>query len=93
MPADVLDNPAVTISVSLDRDLLLRLNEAARLAPECVSRSQLVRDLLELALDVVLDPVSTLPTIVAGLRDAYSAADETPADPIGEPAKPRESLP
>ena len=82
MPAAILDNPAVTISVSLDRDLLLRLNEAARLSPECESRSQLVRDLLELALDVILDPVETLPMIVAGLQDAYRA-DETSVDKIG----------
>lgn len=72
MTANLTDNPAVTISLSLDRGLLERLNAAARLSPEVASRSALVRDLLELALDVVLEPAETLPAVIAGLRDAYA---------------------
>lgn len=74
MAAHLTDSPSVTISLSLDQELLAKLNAAARLCPEVASRSQLVRDLLNLSLDILLDPVETLPIVAAGIRDAYAEA-------------------
>lgn len=77
MAAALTDNPAGMISLSFDRQLLKRRNAATRLCPEVANRSALVRDLLEFALDVVLEAAEMLPAVVAGLKDAYAAGPET----------------
>lgn len=77
MARQLQDDPYHTISVSIGSELLARLNSAARLLPESGSRSQLVRDLLNLSLDILLDPVETLPHVVAALRESYAADTET----------------
>ncbi|MGE8128870.1 hypothetical protein ACQKQD_18005 [Methylobacterium sp. NPDC080182] len=77
MARQLQDDPFHTISVSIDTELLARLNTAARLLPESGSRSQLVRDLLNLSLDILLDPVGTLPAVVAKIKEQYAADTET----------------
>ncbi|KNY21066.1 hypothetical protein [Methylobacterium sp. ARG-1] len=77
MPRPLQDDPYLTISLSIDSDLLARLNTAARLSPEVASRSELVRDLLNLSLDILLEPVETLPYVVAALREHYASDPET----------------
>lgn len=79
MPAYLTDDPAVTISISLDRDLLERLNDVVRLSPEAASRSKVIRDLLNLSLDILLEPVETLPSVIASLREHYAADAEDTA--------------
>lgn len=79
MRHELIDDSKVTISISISRDLQARLNAAARLSPEVRSRSQLVEDLLDLALDTLLEPETTLPAIIAGLKDAADEAEA--ADP------------
>jgi len=79
MPRPLQDDPFHTISLSIDSALLARINTAARMSPEVASRSELVRDLLNLALDILLEPAETLPAVIAGLRDAHALEAETDA--------------
>lgn len=68
------DNPFHTTSFSLDRDTLQRLNDICRRSPELGSRSQLVRELLNLGMDLLEHPMDVLPALVSGIRDNLEAA-------------------
>lgn len=77
------DNPFHTTSFSLDLETLQRLNDICRRSPELGSRSQLVRELLNLGMDLLEHPMDVLPALVSGIRDNLEAVALHEAESAG----------
>ena len=76
--------PTRTVSTNLTDADLDRLDHIRRLSPDLPPRAVLIREAVQLWLDLHEDPTTAIGLLIDGLVALYGAA-ETQADNIGEP--------